>query len=334
LRVPVAISKNGSAYEQTKRIFTLLGVENSISPQDKVLVKPNLVRVPSDSPYANADGAYEHTLSPEGDLVHNEVIESVLQVLHEMKVRNIIVGEASGGAETPVVFKSLGLHELATKYGAELIDLNYAEASKVSIKDGLVLKYAWIPKIVLDADYSINVAVSKVHGFTAVTLALKNWGLGILPGKYYGINKTGRYKQGIEGPLPMHEHGDRTKLFGQEVSSSKVIVDVCSAVKCDLNIVDGLTTLHNEPGAKSYWAKPLLERTNMIIASHDIVATDAVCSRIFGFNPEKILHIKWAADKGIGNCDLSQIDVLGQKIEDVEIRCNPLASQASFIKIN
>ena len=131
----------------------------------------------------------------------------------------------------------------------------------------------------------------------------------------------------------MHQYGDRSVENGQEVSSSKVIVDTCSAVRCDLSIVDALTTVHYVQGAKRFLSQGLVEKTDMIVAGYDMVATDAVCSRIFGFRPERILHIKWAAERGIGVCDLSNIEVLGEKIEDVEMRCNPLEQQVKFIRV-
>jgi len=129
----------------------------------------------------------------------------------------------------------------------------------------------------------------------------------------------------------MHRYGDLSVKYGQEVSSSRVIVDTCSAVKPDLNVIDALTTVHYAPGARKFLSKGLVEKTGMIIAGYDIVATDAVCSEIYGFRPDRILHIKWAAEKGIGVCDLSKIDVLGEKIEEVEIGCNPLEQQREFI---
>jgi len=330
----VAIVRNGDAYSLIKRALKLIDVQKRITPDSKVLIKPNLVRVPSTAPYTYAEGAYERTYSVEGDIVHRETIEGLLMFFSEMKIRKISIGESAGGCETPIVYKSLDLYELADKYSVELLDLNYAESEKILVPDGFLLKNVWVPKVVLESDFLINLPALKTHGMTAVTLSLKNWGLGLPPGRYYGINKTGWHKKGIEGPLPMHQYGDRTVMYGQEVSSSKVIVDVCSAIKSDLTIVDGITTIHYAHGAERMSSKTLIERTNMMIAGYDMVATDAVCTRIMGFNPEKILHIKWAAEKGIGICDLSRIEVVGERIEDVELRCNPLTQQAQFISIN
>jgi len=334
MKTQVAVVKNGEAYDLVKRALGLINVRARVGPQSKVFIKPNLPRVPPTSPYINEQGAYESTLAPEGDIVHREVIEALLRFLGEIGVKDVTIGEAAGGSETPIVYKSLGLYELADKYGAELVDLNYADSQKIEIPDSLVLKHIWVPKVLLESDFLINLPTLKVHGFTGVTLSLKNWGIGILPGKYYGINKTGRYKKGIEGPLPIHQYGTRKAEQGQEISSSQVIVDVCSAIKTHLNVVDGLTAVHYAPGARQFLSKTLVERTNMIIAGYDMVATDSVCSRILGFKPDKILHIKWAAERGIGVCDLSEIEVLGERVEHIEMRCNPLEQQVKFIRVD
>ena len=56
-------------------------------------------------------------------------------------------------------------------------------------------------------------------------------------------------------------------------------------------------------------------KMDLIIAGKDVVATDATASRVMGFEPAEIAHIRKAHEKGLGNID--DIEVLGSKIEDV-----------------
>lgn len=325
--------KDGSATEMMRRSVELLDLRSRLHKGASVFIKPNLVRVPRESNIGYEDGAWEKTFVPEGDIVHRDVIEALLRVLIDSGVGDITIGEAPGGCQANAVYKAMDLYALADRYGARLVDLNQEEAHRVEIKDGLLLKYAWIPKVVRDADFRINLGVLKVHRGTAVCLGLKNWGMGILPGRYYGLNKAGtvQYLKGSDGPLPIHvgRFETRETITGQEVAVSKVIVDVCGAQGCDLTILDGIAVMHYS--SMELRAKPTFFKPNIVLAGYDMVAVDAVGTRILGMDPAKILHIAWASQRGLGENSLDGIEVVGSSIADVQVRCNPLHTQKDVI---
>jgi uncharacterized protein (DUF362 family) len=309
--------------------LSAIDVQSRVKPEDKVFIKPNFVRVPSTSPYAKVKGAYEPTISPEGDIVHRDALEQLLVALRTRGIHDITVGEASGGCETPVVYKALALYELAEEYGVRLVDLNYATAVKIRLPHGLALRHAWVPKILFDSDFTINLAALKVHGSTVVTLCLKNWGIGIPPGKYYGSNKAASRVMGLDGALPIHGRVEPLRENGQEVAVSKVLVDFCQACPPDLNIIDGFTVVDYE---KVGFRKTRVREANLAFASYDIVAIDAAATRVMGFAPERILHIKLAEKVGLGTANPSQLTILGDPIADVAIRCNPRGVQRGVIQ--
>jgi len=327
----VSILRGGDPYHMVGEALGLAGIAGRLRPGFKVLLKPNLVRVPSTSPYASEPGAYEKTFAPEGDDIHPEILEAALKTLADLGVKDVTIGEASGGCETTLAYRALGLYEIAEKYGARLLDLNYEESEKVPVPNGFLLDHVWVPRVVRQSDLLINLAVLKVHGSTGVSLCLKNWALGITPGKYYGLNRTESYKAGCEGPLPIHNRGSRETLLGQEVDVSRVIVDVCLAQGYHLSLIDGLTTAHYTPPGQGGEARVLVERTNLVLASDDMVACDAIASMVAGFNPEKILHIKWAAEKGLGAIRRDEVEVRGMSVEEVQMHCNPLPQQREHI---
>lgn len=324
----VSVVVDGDIYNLVEKSLGLIEVRKQIRPGHKVFIKPNLVRVPSASPWAQAQGAYEKTLAPEGDVIHRETLEALMKVISDYGVRgkDIIVGEAPGGCEAHVVYKALGLYELVEGYDAKLVDLNEEESVKIPVRGGCLMKEMWIPKVVIDADYRINLGVLKVQGATAANLCLKNWGVGIPPGKYYGLNKAmGDHRKGLENPLPIHRGGK--VMYGQELDVSELIVDVCSTQGYDLGILEGLTIL-DYASLSAHWGFPIrVRRKGLMVASCDMVAIDAVGARILGLDPSKVLHIKWAAEKGLGIGDLSNITVTGNKMEEVQIKCNPMSSQ-------
>ena len=56
-------------------------------------------------------------------------------------------------------------------------------------------------------------------------------------------------------------------------------------------------------------------KMDTVIASTDVVAADATASRIMGFNPERINHIRWAEESGLGTMNP---EVVGNSIESVK----------------
>jgi uncharacterized protein (DUF362 family) len=319
------------------RSLNLIGLGEKLDRDYSVLIKPNLVRTPSPSGWATRDGAYSLTLTPDGDITHRFCIEALLKILleHGIRPENITVGEAPGGSEAEVVYGALGLHELCKGFGVNLLDLNNAPAMKVEILNGRMLQEVWLPKVALDVDFRINLATLKVHHLAVVSLCLKNWGIGLPPGKYYGMDKgSGCFREGLLGPLPIHGASlgpmgveDRVFQEGQEVAASRVIVDVCGARGFDLGIIEGLTVVdydNIQSGPKRTYR---LRRNNIMLASLDMATVDAVGARILGFDPQKILHIRWAEKAGLGISDLERIEIVGEKIEDVEMRSNPRATQ-------
>ena len=319
----VAISRSEQTDKLVETALKMISVEDKIRPDIKVFIKPNLVQVPCNSRYATEPGAYELTKTPEGSVIHREVLEQLLKYLTSLGIGDIKIGEASGGCETPLTFKALSLGELAAEYDAELVDLNYADSVRVPIENGFIMQHIWIPKVVIESDFRINLAALKTHGETGVTLCLKNWGIGIPPGKYYGSNKAGSRKKGLEGTLPIHGDYGHAREYGQEVAVSKVAVDVCLAQRCELNLIDGLTVVDYCPNSSERRTR----KTNLVVTGEDIVAVDTVGTRVMGLDPRKILHIGYAEDKGLGKTELSEIQVIGGKIEDLEIRCNPSPQQ-------
>jgi uncharacterized protein (DUF362 family) len=75
------------------------------------------------------------------------------------------------------------------------------------------------------------------------------------------------------------------------------------------------------------YRKVRVREANLVFASYDIVAVDAVATRAMCFDPEKIVHIKMAEEKRLGTANLSEIKVSGQNIKDIQLSCNPRGTQ-------
>jgi uncharacterized protein (DUF362 family) len=89
-----------------------------------------------------------------------------------------------------------------------------------------------------------------------------------------------------------------------------VIHDINLTLSPNLTVIDGFVAME---GRGPVHGKPVMMDT--VIGSLDPVAADAVASRVMGFDPEEINHIKWAHKSGIG--EINNITVIGRSIEEV-----------------
>jgi uncharacterized protein (DUF362 family) len=114
---------------------------------------------------------------------------------------------------------------------------------------------------------------------------------------------TGAMKNAFGGLIPKYRHHAHTKIH-------EVLVDLLAIQKeihpGILAVMDG-TVCGNGAGPRTM----VPYEGNLILASTDQVAIDAISAKIMGFNPMKIPYIKMAHDRGLGMGDVDQIEIEG-----------------------
>jgi uncharacterized protein (DUF362 family)/Pyruvate/2-oxoacid:ferredoxin oxidoreductase delta subunit len=212
-----------------------------------------------------------------------EVIESVVKIVRETGAK-MIIGEASGNQyDTEEIFKFVGLKERLPD--VEIQDLDRTEIIECEIPESYVLRKVGISKSALEADFIIGLPVLKTHNATIVTGALKN----------------------MMGVLPQREKWNM-HLCGLHQS----LVDLNKLVKPDLVIMDALTC---QEGLGPTMGRPV--RMDLILASYDPVAIDTVGTAIMEIDPKEIKHLQLASQQGLGEGDLTRIEIEGNQIKEV-----------------
>lgn len=134
----------------------------------------------------------------------------------------------------------------------------------------------------------VHLPTLKCHGHTTMTGAMKNAFGGLLRKKRHHCHKM------------IHE----------------VLVDLLAIQKeihpGIFSVMDG-TVAGNGAGPRTM----VPEVKNLILASSDQVAIDAIAAKIMGFDPMKIPFIRLAHDAGLGMGDTSQIEVVGADLRNV-----------------
>lgn len=224
-----------------------------------------------------------------GGVTRWEVCLAIYEAVQDVGGIPIIAESSAAGADTELTIAKCGYQQLRDK-GIPVIDLKNKENARcvVDIKDGVVFEKINTWELVRDADAIITVPVMKTHDQTEITLGLKN-----LKGLLVDTQKKDFHKKGlIEG-----------------------VVDWNHYLKPVLEIIDGT---YGQQGLGPIFGET--KKMDLIIGSKDLVSCEAVTGKIMGYEPEEVMITKSANKRGLGEMDLSKINVIGKQIEEVASR--------------
>ena len=201
--------------------------------------------------------------SPPPVTTHVDAAEAVLAYCRRFSKAEVAIGEGCGDGATQETFDVNGYTKLAAEHGIRLIDFNQEKAVTVKLDRALQLKEFHLPEIARDA-FIISLPVLKDHSFTKTTIAMKNM-FGLAPAPFY--------------------RGSWNKSKLHHPSTHQSVVDVCLHKRPALCVVDAAVALAGMHLAGTW------KRLNLILASFDPVAIDAVGSRLMGHDPSKIHYL-------------------------------------------
>jgi len=220
------------------------------------------------------------------------VIEPLVEISIEKGAKRVTIADGAayptGSYHTFSAFETMGVTKLAKKWELDLVDLNSYDSVDLDVPEGFVLDNVRVGRAVTEVDFLINVPVLKTHRGTLLSNCVKNIGVGVACRE----EKKRLHRLGIDEGL----------------------LDVFSVVKPHFNVVDALVCIEGDgPNFPPGKPRPL----GLVLAGEDGVAVDAVCARLIGLDPLEVKHLRLAHDRGIGIADLGQIEVVGERLEDV-----------------
>ncbi|AKB79729.1 Iron-sulfur cluster-binding protein [Methanosarcina horonobensis HB-1 = JCM 15518] len=274
----VRCSDYSKAKDAIRESLNLIGgLEKIISPGSRVLLKPNVLAI-----------------RPPEDAVttHPAVVSAMCELVSEAGGIPVI-GDGSGivrpgSTSTSQALKASGIEEVASCYGAELINFETSGYTGVDVPGARQFPHLYIAKSVLEADVIISLPKLKTHELTLYTGAVKNF-FGTVPQK---IRKQA------------HALEDRDR-FGNAV------VDIYSVVKPHLSVMDGVVGMEGNGPSNG---TPI--STGVIMASYDCVALDIVASELIGIDPIKVPTNKAALSRGFGT---EHPEVVGTPLDEVKV---------------
>jgi len=187
----------------------LCGISSLIKPDDRVLIKPNILLAKAPE---------------EAITTHPSLIEALIKAVKKVDAIPL-VGNSPGGLVGNVGrhWEVTGIEDVCNRLDVEILNFEAGGVYKKEINGN---QYH-IAKPVLDADFIINVPKIKTHSLTMLTCAIKNM-YGTVP----GLTKVDYHKK---APKPL--------------DLAKIVVDLFALTKPGLNIVDGVVGMEGSGAA-------------------------------------------------------------------------------------
>ena len=212
---------------------------------------------------------------------HPSVVEAVVNMVKDAGAIPMIGDSRGGPARGMESFWDVtGFLDVSERTNAKLVNFEKT-GSYERTRNNIDYRIA---KKVIDADLVINLPKIKTHGLTIFTCAVKNM-YGVVP----GLIKT-EYHKNAPNPTKFAEY----------------VVDIYAISKPQLNIVDGIIGMD---GTGPSAGNP--KKLGIILASIDGVAVDVVLCDMLGKDPMKIPTNRIATEQGLGEGDLTKIEIIG-----------------------
>lgn len=193
--------------KMVKRAIDLLGgMKKFIEPNDRVLIKPNLLL----------------PLSPEKAVTTDpRVVQALAEMVREeTKAAKIVIGDIPRlKLRSRDVYGPTGIMEAAKNAGVEIAYLDEEEQVDVTVPNAVVLSRTKLPKLVLESDAIIYAAKLKMHPLSVISGAIKS---------AHGLQIT----------------EERAKFHRQDLNHK--LVDLLRVVRPTLSVVDAILAMEGQ----------------------------------------------------------------------------------------
>ena len=276
----VSVTRYESPVHSLRQALDLVGGLDFLPANSRVFIKPNILTW-TQAPFPKW-----------GVITTSRVVEDMVILLKERGVQDITIGEGmvTMKPKDPVLseaaYAALGYTALHKRYGVKLINTHAQPFQQRDLGDGLNLNFN---EQALESDLLIDLPVLKTHAQTVVSLGIKN------------------LKGLIDVPSRKKCHG-----VHPEQDLHFWVAHLPRAMPPMLTVIDGVFSLERGP---SFDGKA--RRTDLLVASRDVLAADMVGSALLGYAPDQVPYLRQACALQARSCALSALRVTGERVDRV-----------------
>jgi len=277
----VSIVRYQAPGESVRQAVELAGGLPSLKPGARVFIKPNIVFWTRAVPFPKW-----------GVITTSRVVEDMVVLLKDNGVGDITIGEGVITADpkdtqTPAhAFATLGYATLAKRYGVKTLNVMEGRFAPVDIGGGVTLKYC---ADALESDLIVDLPVLKTHNQTVVSLGTKN----------------------LKGLIDIPSR-KKCHRMDAEADLHAMVARLADHLPPVFTVIDGIYTAERGPAFDGK-----MHRSDLLIASADLLSADLVGARTLGHDPAAVPHLAHAARNHGRPTDLSDIEVVGEPIASV-----------------
>jgi uncharacterized protein (DUF362 family) len=277
-RVAVLRTRPETVIEDYQRLFDLAGGAQALVPGATTILKDNI------SWHFPMPGANTTPWQLEGTILalHRAGFDDLVCVQNQTVVTNAFKGEDLNGYVP--IFEHYGVPALYNFRREDMTWVLYRPKAEMLALDHIYPRGIYIPDYFVGKNM-VHLPTVKAHMYTTTTGAMKN---------------------AFGGLLNKHRHYTHTWIHETLVDLLAIQQEIHPGL---LAVMDG-TTAGNGPGPRLM--EPQVK--NVILASADQVAIDAVAASLMGFDPLGIDYIRLAHERGLGVGDVREIELVGDDV--------------------
>ena len=274
-KVAVLRTKPETVLEDYQRLCDLAGIKEALDPASKTILKDNI------SWHLLFPGSNTTPWQLEGTILalKNAGLNDLVDVHNKTVVTIADLGDKYNKFG-PVLEK----YGIPKKYNFKEEDMTWVEykpKAKMAVLDKIFPEGIFIPDYFMGKNI-VHLPTVKTHSYTQTTGALKN---------------------AFGGLLNVNRHYTHTWIHDTIVDLLAIQKEIHSGLFCTM---DG-TTAGSGPGPRTL----VPFQKDVILASEDQVAIDAVAAKMMGFDPMSMRYIRHATERGLGQGDPREIEIVG-----------------------
>jgi uncharacterized protein (DUF362 family) len=262
------------------RLFELAGGAQALQPHTTTILKDNITW------HFPMPGANTTPWQLEGTILalRQAGLDDVVCVQNQTVVTNAFKGEDLNGYMP--ICRHYGIPVLYNFRDEDMTWESYRPKAEMLALNRVYPKGITLPDYFLGKNI-VHLPTVKCHMYTTTTGAMKN---------------------AFGGLILSHRHYTHTWIHETLVDLLAIQQEIHPGIFATM---DG-TTAGNGPGPRTM--TPVIK--NVILASADQVAIDAVAAKLMGFQPLDITYIRLAHERGLGVGDPREIELVGDDVSD------------------
>jgi len=277
-KVAVLHTRPETVLEDYQRLFQLAGGADALAPDATTILKDNI------SWHYPMPSANTTPWQLEGTILalRQAGFADLVCVQNQTVVTNAFKGEDLNGYMP--IFEHYNVPVLYNFRKGDMTWVPYQPQAEMLALDHIYPKGIHIPDYFFGKNI-LHLPTVKCHMYTTTTGAMKN---------------------AFGGLLSKHRHYTHSWIHETLVDLLAIQQEIHPGIFATM---DG-TTAGDGPGPRTM--KPVIK--NIILASADQVAIDAVAAKLMGFEPLDIEYIRLAHERGLGMGDVAEIELVGDDV--------------------